>query len=379
MAHARHIPLDQMREQGALMTVEQARTRLASTEPLSAVSFPMHGSSRQVARFKLEPGWNAGFKSLAGTDAIDAAVKIGASEFRLTKDALLAATSEIGLPRNYVSKTPGRLIEPQLNYWFSNQDSREMKILAANDLALAFTKASVNPFSNQRFLDDALQIIETRYGAGEVFIDEKMHHDLRHTAMRIVIPAETRRISSYRDTDDKQDLWSAGIQLRNSIVGESPTSLNGYLFAYWCTNGQIDTHAASGNWNRRTGGQGDEVYEWAREAVDTILGGLEHSFDAVDELAHTPVEGELGVALRDVFDQFRVPVESREGIIQQLTEEAERSGGGQVTWYAVQQAITQQANGEVRESVRNTLMEIGGDIPLAVTHRCNNCRRIQPA
>jgi hypothetical protein len=48
-----------------------------------------------------------------------------------------------------------------------------------------------------------------------------------------------------------------------------------------------------------------------------------------------------------------------------------------LTMYGVQQAVTSVANrDDMPESARETLMEIGGDLPRAHAERCAACRRI---
>src|ERR1700716_750493 len=135
-----------------LITVDEARERLSRTEPLSKVTFPLRGGNVQ---WRLEEGWNNGLDNVSGTDLIGAWLRLGDVEYHLTKDAALEGTSLIGLTKQYVSKTPHYLIEPHLNYWYANRDS-ELGILARETDGLALTKASIDPFSNIRLVDEAL-------------------------------------------------------------------------------------------------------------------------------------------------------------------------------------------------------------------------------
>lgn len=113
------------------------------------------------------------------------------------------------------------------------------------------------------------------------------------------------------------------------------------------------------------------MYLWAQEAVDAVLGGLEHSFDSVQALTDIPLEGEVGATARDVFDQYRVPVRARERIINELVE------ANQLTMYGLVNAITAAANGDVRPEEQQLLMSVGGDV-VHHTDRCESCRRILP-
>jgi len=359
-----------------LIPLDKVREALSTTEPLSYEGFPVGDS----VRFQVRPSWNHGIDAVAGDEPVEATVKIGKGqagrEFALTKDALLEATSACGLPKGYVQRTPAKLIEDQLNYWFrEGLDGKSFKALTINDERVAaFTRSTIQPFSNLRLLEESLDGIEAKYGKGEVLADYKFSHSLRSTSMRLIIPEYTR-VLERTGTDD--DTWSVGLQVHNSLIGETQTSIDGYLFRWWCTNGATDTRATSGTWSRRSGGQGDEVYEWARSAVDEVLGGLEHSLDKVQDLVDIPVnttQGETIEVLRDIFTQYRVPAPLRNQIIEGMVEEEN------LNMYSVMQAITQAANVDGMDPGHiQQLMMVGGDLPHQAHSRCDGCHRLMPS
>lgn len=348
-----------------LLTLDKVRESLATTEPLAEEPFKLRDEG---VKFSLE-GWSEAMTSLESTDPVGAYVNVHGKDYQLTKEALLEATSFIGLKRAYVSRSPGSLIEPALNYWFSNMD-RELKLLFNSDTSqvLAVTRSSTTPFSNLRILEETLAGIEAKYGEGEVLADYKFHHDLRRTSIRLIVPEQMRAVRP-------DDEWSAGVQIQNSLTGGITTAIDGYLFRWWCTNGAITTHSGAGKYNRKIHGRDPaNVYEWAREAVDDILGGLEHEFEALEELANTPLDGSVADVLADVFEQYRVPVSTREAIINNMVNSDD------LTMYGVMQAITLAANEDgLSEPIRNAILEIGGDIPRAYAERCENCHRIMPS
>src|SRR5882724_2819536 len=309
------VTVDDMRD--TLLTLDTVREALATTEPLSE-----HGLTVGSTNFSLAPAWNHVLDTTEGTDVVDATVSIGTSEFQLSKDAVFQATSACGLPAAYVKKTPARLIESHLNYWYGSDrglGDKDLKLLVTQDRGAAVTRSTVHPFSNLRLLEEALSGIEDRYGAGEVLADSKFHHSLARTHLRLIVPEHTYRIE---DTGTPNDIWSMGINLSNSLTGVEQTSLDGYLFRWWCFNGAIDTNAASGTWSRRSGGQEEsDVYEWARSVVDEVLGGLEGSFDAIQEMARTPVAGDVNQILRETFATYKLPARNRQAVIANLVED----------------------------------------------------------
>lgn len=362
----KQITVDDMVSRSKLLTLDSVREVLATTEPCDSVGFPV---SNEID-FKLESGWNYEAKDLAGTDLVKAFVTIHGKEYQMSKDAILEVGNLCGISKKYLLATPARLMEPHLRFWYRGglDETKEYKALTVGgDKCLAVMKATINPFSNLRLLEESLNSIEEKYGAGQVFVDPKFEHSLRRTHLRLVVPEYMRQMTG-TGTDD--DNWSIGIQFLNSLIGEDQTSFDGYMFRWLCTNGAIDTFANSSKWSRKSGGQGDEVYEWARAAVDEVLGGLENSLDMVQATTEISVDGEVNDVLREVFDQFGIPGQARQLVIDNMVEE------DNLNMYAIMQAITAAANSpKVNPDHVIGLMEAGGSLPHIANQRCGSCKR----
>ncbi len=360
------VSVDEMR--AGLLTLTEVREHLATTEPISEVGFAVGES----VSFQVDSGWNHALDNIEMQDPVNATVRAGGQEYRLTREALLEAGSFCGLTRAYVSKTPAALIEPHLNYWFrEGLGSKEFQILSTNGLARAIAKSTIVPFSNLRLLDEVEQGITAKYGAREILVDQKYRHTFAGTTMRLVVPSLGREILN-SGTDDDQ--WSLGIQIDNSLIGFDQTALSGYLFRWVCTNGAITTHSGSGTWSRKASGQGDDVYEWARESVDGILGGLEPALDDIQSLTEVNLEGDVSIVLRDLFEQYKVPGRERTKIVENMVDETN------LTMYTVMQAITAAANDRALDPAHATrLMTLGGDLAHIASDRCDSCRRLIPA
>ncbi len=360
-----------------LFTLDEVGAELGRTEPLSTHNFTVG----DAVRFRLDDDWHYQINDLDGTDPVNAYVQLGhgpgTTEHRLTKDAVLEATSICGISKTYAARCPAPLLTPQLNYWFreglaAKPGHRDYQLLSAGGNGAAITRSSIVPFSNLRLLDQAVTGIREHFGTGaEILADYKFSHSLRRTHLRLIVPDTSREITG---TGTADDTWCLGLQIKNSLTGESRTSIDGYLFRWVCTNGAIDTHATSGAWTRRGGGPEAMVYEWAREAVDEVLGGLEHSLDAVQEMVTIPIEGHVNDVLRDVFDHYRVPLPERARVIEALIE-----AGGPLTMYTLMAAITSVANDTSLDPAHiENLLRMGGDLPHAATSRCDACQRLLP-
>jgi hypothetical protein len=352
--------------QDKLLTLDDVRESLSRTEPLVTHDFEVGPG----VAFRLEEDFNHGLKTLEPTDEIPAFISIGGRELQLTRDGFYDALGEIKLPKGFAEKAPSNIIEDSLNYFFREGGlaKGEFKVLGfRGDKAGAIARGAVQPYSNLRFLEIALAEIEKKYGSGEVFADYKFVHTLQQTHLRLIVPEYVRTIEN---TGTENDTWSTGLQIINSLTGKEQTQINGYLFRYWCTNGAIDTrNSANSVWSRRGAvGQGDQVFEWARDAVDEVLGGLEGSLDAIQAMTGMSIEGNAAEALEDVFKEYKIPGGIRTSIIRNMVNE------DNLTAYSLMQAVTQAANSaDLKPADVDRLMRVGGYLPtVAEEGRCDS-------
>jgi hypothetical protein len=363
---------------GHLLPLEDALEILGTTEPLEEVTFALDGSDKVA--FELPKDWNEGMKQEGPDTLTEATVTINDSgPFQLRKEALLTMTSAIGLTKDYALKSPGPLTQANLNYWVKNHGVKQaegMRMLAKDGVALTFIKSSLTTFPNLAVVDQVVGRLKNQFKTEDLWVDYKMAHSLERTALRVIVPSAQRTIESARHASGKEDNWSVGVQVTNSMAGhpETKLSISGYLFAWWCTNGAISTHASSGNYNRRIQGQDfDEVLEWVGKSTDDILAGLlDSELDAIQDLTSISLEGELNETLRDVFDQLKIPRPARTLIVDKLVDSDD------LTAYGLMQAITQAANeGGLTDKVREDTMRVGGAVAHAMADRCNACHRVR--
>ncbi len=364
MVHSTSVTVDKMR--GKLLTLEEARNCLASTEPLTELPFDANSD----VKFRLHDGWSHGAKTRQDNEVVDASVSVNGTEVQLTQGALYKAMEAIHLPKGIGSETPPEYIEPLINYWFRSGfgEEKSHKILAVDGVASAIVRGSVKPYSNLRLLDNVLLGIESKYGEGEVLVDYKFGHSLDDTRLRLVVPGYRRDIVNSGTPDDT---WSVGIELRNSLTGKKQTAVSGYLFRWWCTNGAIDTLNQVDAWSRRGAiGQTDEVYEWARQSVDEIFAGLEGSLDKVQDMTDMPLDGHTIDVLEDYYDKFKLKDDVRNAITNLMVDETN------LTMYSLMQAFTQVANSaDMAPDMAAQMMRIGGKLVATSDHRCDSCHR----
>lgn len=357
-----------------LLTMDQVRERFASTEPLAAISLRC---GERNTKFKLRSevngslvSWNTDIDTKHPDELVDAFITVGNTEFQLNKEAICALVGNVGLSVAYAIRTPAKFIEDQLNFWYGyGIVDKDYKLFVRNSEALAISRSTITPFSNNRFLDQMLASIEEKYGAGTIYADYKFQHTLKQTTLRLIVPESMRQIN---DTDEENDNWSVGVQLLHSLVGDSITSLDAYMFRYVCTNGLLDMHATAfpTTWNRKAG-QDDTVYDWCRTAVDEVLGGLEHTLDKVQEMVYDNLEGDVVDITREIFKNYQVPGAIRDLVSNELIDT------NNMTAYNVMNAFSAVANNsEIDPKHVLTLMQAAGAMPGLSHTRCTQCQTL---
>lgn len=342
-----------------LLTVDQITTVLEKSEPLSTITL----DGEQTVRFNFDQDWNHGLKSIADTEPVNVIMTVDGKDHQMTKEAAQQAAAQFGLTSAYLNKIPAKFSTSLMNYHYSTMNSDQaQKMLSVDGVVSAFTRPTLTPFSNVQLLGKVVEGIKGVHGSDAVIMaDYKYAHSLQRTDVRLIVPTQERIIHGSGMDDipsGSADSWLAGVHLSNSLIGKSQTSVEAYMFRWWCTNGATTNLENVGTWNRRSNGQQEDVYEWAREAVDDVLGGMEAMFDQVQALTQLNVTGNIGDVLQEIFKQYSVPVSQREAITAALLAKVP------LTMYHVMQAITQAANDDdLDDRRRDRLMRIGGDIP----------------
>lgn len=370
--------LQDMRDQGTIITLDKARERLADTEPLESYAIPF-GAGLQ---FQVGAGWHQASEQEPTSVYLDTPA---GRRLQLTKQAMLEAAARPGCPREFGQRVRASDMQAMLNFFYTEgMGDGEVKLLIQGrpgeelDLVRAVAKGTIIPFSNLELLNSVVEGAREYLGADQEVLVDGMHlnHDLELTNLRLVFPGATRVITGTRE---EQDTWSTGIQFQNSQIGVKNTRVDGYLFRYWCANGSTDTLVSAGALKRRSISSADDAYEWARQSVEDVLGGLEHTLDQVQALTEIKLSGsadEISKVLDDLYARHRVPVREQRSITAAVA-----GLDGDITMYDIMQAVTQTANREgVSPRIISGLMALGGH----VTHggaRCGPeapCGRLLP-
>jgi hypothetical protein len=373
-----------------MLTVDEARKRLAVTEPLDFITFYTCGPGIEVHYGK---GWPDG--ELDGPSSAWLTLPDG-TVCQLTRQCASHIGSVARVNKKYAEWLPPQMLSANVTWALTeglrkkSGDGLELKILVAGTgrdeedtrdipLAVAQTRATVEPFSNVELLNAVLLAIRAKLGneaADGALVDYKFFHGLEHTSFRVVVPLAQQVIVG---TGTEDDAWCFGIEVRNSLVGLKQTVVSGYLFRFATLAGLTDVEHGAGGFNRR-GSTPQAAYNWAGEVAEEILGGIESAFAGLQALPDHIVDGEYG----KIMDQyFRLSPVSKDLQLRIVTD-LEETPVTDVNMYdlAVVSAEAANLDGSSWRDVR-TVHDLAGFIVHQGGGMCdgsieNGCRRLLP-
>lgn len=349
------------------MTLEQFTALLQPLEETGYKSIYMDGS-KGLSVFNLPPGWNVGLKEKKDTDPTDAKITMDDQTYSLTKGGILAITSAVGIPVKYVEKTPGPMIQSHLNYWSSHSPDITVKMLVKGTEALAVAKEGITPFSNIALLSEGVAVCAELLGEGvEPWISTLSTHDLNVTNIRLILPVEVPQVFEAKRCSE--DTWYPGVQIRNSITGHKPLTVQGFLWNETEQFAVVSQHA-NGRYNRKTMGQDlAQVYEWTREAVGKVVEETEHEFEILESVVNEALDSPSQI-LADCFTSYRIPLKMRQPIIDELVETEDE------TYYGLACALAKASTmPDLPEHFASSGMEVAAHIAHVGSQRCNSCHR----
>jgi hypothetical protein len=187
-----------------MLTVAEARARLAVTEPLAFTTFWTASPDIGAVYGK---GWAEG----GMTEPAPAWLIVpDQGTFQMTGMAARELASAARVPRKLQEFMPADLLQQHVTWALQEGLAEsELKLLTAGlgrspgdtadvPLAVAQTRATVEPFSNVQLLDTVLLAIRAGLGseaADSAQVDYKFWHDLEHTSFRVVSRTSSSRLT----------------------------------------------------------------------------------------------------------------------------------------------------------------------------------------
>jgi len=343
---------------GKFLPLSTVLDKIKQTEPLDTRLI----TSQNKIKFTFDPIWAMSLDTIHDDAPVLAQVIIDGEEFPLTKTAALQAGAAFGIPKALAKRLPSYLLEQNLNFWYSaGMEDKSFNLLSIgkDNVISAFMKPTLKPFSNLGLLDAVLQGVYELNPDLEVYADWRFNHSLQQTDIRLVFPDASRVLSGPGTAQN--DIWSHGIHITNSLTAAHQTMIDHY-FVRWATGAgatiQLDS---TSTWNRKAQGQAEfELFTWATQTAKELVEGSGERLDAIQSLVHLDLGSAANASdiLKDINQDYRVPVAQRQSIIENLAKSEE------LTMYTVMQSIIDVATNPTLPADRqDSLMRIGGAIP----------------
>jgi hypothetical protein len=369
--------------EAGMLTVTEARERMAATEPVDGTTFWTQESETSVV-------YGKGWAEVAPVDPAPVWVHLGGDRvFQLTRQAAQMLGSTAKANKKYQEFIPPEKLS-DLVTWALREGlpESELKLLTSGTglsedgtevpLAVGQCRATIVPFSNVRLLDIALLTARKKFGdeaAAGAVVDYKFFHDREHTSFRLVLPAVQQVIIG---TGTEDDAWCYGIEVSNSQTGLKQTELAGYMFRLSTTAGITDVERAAGGFNRR-GSLPEDVYSWAADSAQEIFDGPEAAFHGLQVLPEHEMDRDYSSVLAQLFKESPVAKDLKLRIIDDL-----EAGPEGLTMFDLAHAAAQAANlnGSSWREVRS-LHDLAGHMVHQGGGMCDGslpegCRRLLP-
>lgn len=362
----------------SLYTVDEAGSILGDLTDSSV--FWTCGEGSESPNLTLPEDWSDEVLGFEPEDVLDGVVleTNGAGNIPLTKGAFTELMTKFGIGAKYALTLPPHYLAPQVNYWLRHGSTLDLRMLTFDGEGVGFTKSPLAPTVHaSQVFEQAVESLCAATGTNpdDLRVDYKLTHTLKETAFRLIQPTQLKSITSARDGETKSDSWNFGLSVNHSVTAKFPTVAEGYMFAWWCTNGAIATHGASSKYDRRShADDAEEFSEWFNRVTEDIVADTPRELETIQTLTSVNLKGEMSEAAEEVFKRYKVPTQSREAVIAALVDSDDWSA------YGLMNAVTQAANPSgTDERVRNLLMRAGGDMAVAFSERCETCHRIGAA
>lgn len=368
----------QLAETKNLVTFEEMMTELSASENLTRRAISTDGTD--LVRFDFADDFAEKFDDLSATDLlVGAEVRVDGTAYQLTKGSFTRALQQVGLRPTYGKKTPGKMLAEHVNYHFSHRGTKsDMVTLLSNDhILLEMVPDSRTVFSTFQVVDTVARAAAEHFGTrvDNLFFDYKYQNKLDRSAVRLIVPDTQKTIKAMRHGSTQEDIWSTGIAVHNSMTGEvdTPLSVSGYLFAWWCTNGSTTTRAHGETFTKRAvGTEWEDVSDWLEASTFSTLEVLPEELDKVEELTRMNLAGELGSTAQQVLRSFDLPASEMDAVRDFLIEGDDLSG------YGLMQAITQAANDpDLPDAKVARILDAGGAVAHSLVDRCGTCHQVR--
>lgn len=222
-------------------------------------------------------------------------------KYALAPDALYGISKEVGIPVQYVHKTPPGLMLPHLNYWYREKmEGKVIRLLSVEGVAVAMTTKSHVDYVK---LSDVMNLIEKKLGPKNIAGYHKVSLTWDHSVFSVV---EKRSFSVVKD-----DLLNSGIRFEHSLMGVAPTKVSAYVYRQVCSNGAIGMDEIE-SWSRRN--RAGALSDWLTVVAKEAKKAFEREGERLKRLREIKTEKNTSVILNNIMVEDGIPKKLRKEV-----------------------------------------------------------------
>lgn len=164
-----------------------------------------------------------------------ATVTIQGDPFKLSESAAEALRSQLGIPAQFLSRLESptaRLVVGELwRTWIASNSRRSIVVSRHAGTVIALSEARLARLGNE-YLVDLMRSEFQRCGMTSPTVRQFTIDPNKNFSLGITFPtiAAEPRVG---------DITQAGLHIEHCPTGQSPTSVNVYLYRLWCSNGAV--------------------------------------------------------------------------------------------------------------------------------------------
>lgn len=278
--------------------------------------------------------------------------------FQLTEEAYTRFGQMVGIPGQYIKKTPHPIMVPHVNYWMANRGLAQITYAAEGGIIELFSKGALEPISNELVLSACEK---TMGGKLKVY---HFSHDFFSTVFSVVTEERQEQVKV-------GEVVRVGVTVENSYALTIPLTLSVYVHRLSCSNGSIS--ATNVFRFSHKGGDGDGTEDWVYQAVDDAWKVADAEVARLKAMTKIKLDDHLSDNMISIFSEFGVPLKVRDDITNMVVDQRAQ------TLFDLYNIITWMGSNDeavlADSTVSNRLMRIGGRIA-AHPDMCPHCHRV---
>jgi len=284
-------------------------------------------------------------------------------EYPMTTKAVAEASRLVGIPVNYANKCPSDMLFPHLEHWWGPGGSGRARFYIQNNCVVGCTPNVTSMYHSNM---EILQNVEEAIGSDKINV-------LGYNPPLVTLDQSVFSVVTDQCFEAKTgDMLFGGIEIQNSITGDTAIEIAPFIFRQVCSNGMIVSEGL-GRWSRRE--EDSNFSSWTYSTSKSATQRISGEFHRIKKLSEVPVGQRADNTLRSLFQKFGISTRTQVEIVGE--SQATNEGNGPENMYDIWNAITRVAthSSKLSATASRDLRRIAGEVVREVA-LCPHCSQL---